>query len=94
MPAIDAKVGVSGQEYGIAQCLSHADKTGICEAHGNVGVLLQQAKHRFHFLTEAKAADQSIAAKQRGEAANASRAEEMCRLRESRFAGSPRRRVM
>ena len=42
MPAIDAKVGIGGENDRVRKRFGHAHKAGVGEAHGHVCVFLQE----------------------------------------------------
>ena len=50
MAAIDAEVGISCKHEGIRKCFGHTHKTGVGEAHGHIGVFLQQLQDGFHVI--------------------------------------------
>jgi hypothetical protein len=52
MAAIDAEVGISGKQEWIGQCFGHPHEAGVGEAHGHIGVFLQQLQHGFEVIVQ------------------------------------------
>jgi hypothetical protein len=77
MAAIDAEVGISGKYKGIGKRLGHTHKACIGEAHGNVGVFLQQLQHRFQVVVQSEIWEHGAALKQSAEHRDSTRAEKM-----------------
>jgi hypothetical protein len=77
MAAIDAEVGIRGKYDGIGKCFGHPHETGISEAHGDIGVFLQQLEHSFHVIVKIEICQHSTALKQSTEAKGSTRAEKM-----------------
>jgi hypothetical protein len=77
MAAIDAEVGIRGKYDGIGKCFGHPHETGISEAHGDIGVFLQQLEHSFHVIVKIEICEDGTALKQSTEAKGSTRAEKM-----------------
>src|SRR5271170_7797970 len=76
---IDAEVRVSGQKYGIVQCLGHAHETGVRETDRHVGVFLQELEHRVDVVREPKAAHDGAATKHESETSRSASTDQMRR---------------
>jgi hypothetical protein len=50
MASIDAEVGISGKKARVGQDFGHSHEAGVCQAHGHIGVFLQQLQHGFHVI--------------------------------------------
>jgi hypothetical protein len=50
MAAIDAKVGVGGQDDGVGERLGHPHAAGIGEGHRDVGVFLHERHDPVHLI--------------------------------------------
>ena len=77
MAAIDAEVGIGGKYEGIGKCFGHAHEARIGEAHGHVGVFLQQPQHGFHGIVKIEIHEHGTASKQSAERRGPAPAEKM-----------------
>jgi len=50
MAAIDAEVGIGGKQERSGQCFGHANEARVGEAHGHIGIFLQQLQHGFQLI--------------------------------------------
>ena len=58
MTAVDAEVGVGGENDGISKRFGHAHQARVGEAHWHVGILVQELQHRLELVAEVEARDQ------------------------------------
>jgi hypothetical protein len=61
MTAIDTEVRVSGEYEGIGQCFGHTHEAGVGEAHGHIGIFLQQLQHSFQVIVQVETCEHSAA---------------------------------
>ena len=50
MAAIDAEVSIGGKQERFGQCFGHPNEAGVGEAHGHIGIFLQQLQHGFQII--------------------------------------------
>jgi hypothetical protein len=60
---VNSEILVGREDDGIAKRFSHADEASIGEAHGNVGILLDQLHDWLDVLRECEGGQQSAAVK-------------------------------
>ena len=89
--AIDAEIGIGGEDDGVGQGFAHPHEAGIGKTHGDVGVLLHKIQDPVQLIGEVKGGDHGAAAKKRGEARSAPSPEKVEGLRKDRFARLPGR---
>jgi len=77
MAAIDAEVGISGKQERIGQCFSHPHEAGVGEAHGHIGVFLQQPQHGFRVIVKIEIHEHGTALKQSAERGGPTTAEKV-----------------
>ncbi len=89
---VNSEISVCGEDDGIGKCFGHANQASIGEAHGNVGILLDQLHDWFHVLGECKGDQQSATAKQCAKIGGTKPSKKVESLGQNGFAGGPRRR--
>ena len=94
MAAIDAEIGIRGKYDGIGKCFGHTHQAGIGEAHGHIGVFLQQFQHGFHIVVEVEIHEHSTALKQSTERRSPAPAKKVESLGQDGFASAPGGRVL
>ena len=92
MATVDSEILVGCQDDGISKGFGHANEASIGEAHGNVGVFLDQLRDRLYVFGKFEGDNQGTAAKQCAKTWRASPSEKVIRFGQNRFAGPPRRR--
>ena len=92
MTAIDAEISVSREHDGISKRLGHAHEAGLCEAHGHIGVLLQELEHRLKVLCQLKRNEQGTSSKQLVQARRTAHSDKVKSFGQSGFACAPRGR--
>jgi hypothetical protein len=83
---INAEVLVGRQNYGIRKCFGHANEASIGEAHGNVGVFLDQLRDWLHVLGKDEVHKQGTTPKECAEARSAAVSEKVIRFGQNCFA--------
>ena len=94
MAAINAEIGIRGKYNGIGKCFGHTHQAGIGEAHGHIGVFLQQFQHGFHIVVEVEIHEHSTALKQSAECRGPTPTNKVESFGQDGFAGTPRWRVL
>ena len=89
MAAIDAEVGISGKQERIGQCFGHTHKAGVGEAHGQVGVFLQQPQHGFRVVVKIEIHEHGTALKQSAERRGSTSTEKVEGFGQDGFASAP-----
>jgi hypothetical protein len=89
---VNSEILVGREEHGIGQRFSHANEASIGEAHGNVGVLLDQLHDWLHVLGKCEGDLQSAATKKCAEMGGTKLSEKVESLGQNGFARGPRRR--
>ncbi len=88
---VNTEILVGRQDDGVGKRFGHTNEASIGEAHGNIGVFLDQLRNRLYVLGKLEGDDQRTAAKQLTETRHAALSEKVVRLRQSCFACRPRR---
>jgi hypothetical protein len=73
----------------MGKCFGHTHEAGIGEAHGHVGVFLQQSKHGLHVFVKIEICANGTALKQSTERWGPSRAEKVKGFGQYGFASAP-----
>jgi hypothetical protein len=94
VPAVDSEIRVGGEKHRLSHNLSHADKTGIREAHRNAYVLFHECDHFLHMILEVKRASDRVPVKEFNKGRGPVLSEKVKRFRQCRLARFPGRRVL
>jgi len=68
---VNSEILVGGQDEGVGKRFGHANEASVGEAHGNVGVLLDQLRNRLYIPGKLEGENKGTAAKQLTEARRA-----------------------
>jgi hypothetical protein len=88
----NSEILVGREDDGIGKRFGHANETSIGEAHGNIGILLEQLHDWLHVLGKFEGDQKSIAPKQCAEIGGTKLSEKVESLGQNGFARRPRRR--
>jgi hypothetical protein len=83
---VNSEILVGRQDDGVGKRFGHANEASIGEAHGNVGVFLDQFGNWLYVQRKLEGDDHGTAAKQLTEARGAALSEKVVRLGQSCFA--------
>jgi hypothetical protein len=65
MAAVNTKISIGRQDYGIGERFGHADQAGIGEAHGYVWVLLHELQHWLQVVCQVESNEHGTTPKER-----------------------------
>jgi hypothetical protein len=77
---VNSEILVGRQDDRVGKRFGHANETSIGEAHGNVGVFLDQLRNRLYVLGKLEGDDHGTAAKQLTETRRPALSEKVVRL--------------
>lgn len=92
MPAVNAKIRISGQNHGIRKRLGHAHQASVGETHRNVGVFADELQNGINVVVEIESRNDGAPVQQLAQAGSPAPAEEMVRFGQRSLTGAPRRR--
>jgi len=90
--AVKTEIRVGGEEERIGEGFRHANEAGVGEAHGNVGVFLDEPTDRLDIFRKMERDDKGTAAKHGANAGVAAITQQVIRLGQYRLASGPGRR--
>jgi hypothetical protein len=89
---VNSEILVGREDDGIGKRFGHANEASIGEAHGNVGIFLDQLRDWLHVLSKSEDDAQSAASKQCAESGGTKLSEKVVSLGQNGFARGPGRR--
>ena len=87
--AIDAKVGIGGEDDGIGERFGHAHEARIGKTHGYACVFPHEHQHRLEITGQIERKDHGTAAKKRAQSGPATSSEKVERFGQNGLAGFP-----